>query len=714
MKKKTGVKLGLLLVVVVLICLFFLFDLDAYFSLAGLNAQVDGFKDYYGRHRLTTMMIYLAAYIVMAALSLPGAAVMTLAGGAVFGLFYGTLLVSFASSIGATFAFLFSRYLFRTWVQHKFASKLLAVNRGIEREGGFYLFTLRLVPVFPFFAINLVMGLTPIRTLVFYLVSQAGMFPATLVFVNAGTQLAKIESPGDVISMNLILSFALLGFFPIVAKRIISFVRKKKVLSKFSRPTGFDYNLVVIGGGSAGLVASYIAAAVNAKVALVEADKMGGDCLNTGCVPSKSLIAGTKLLSRVKRADAFGFHQGELQFDFSRVMERVQSIIKKVEPHDSIERYTDLGVTCIRGRAHIVSPFEVRVNDKILTTRNIIVATGAKPMVPDLPGLDQTDFLTSDTVWDIRTLPKRLVILGAGPIGCELAQAFARLGSRVTLIQRGPVIMKREDPDASGLIADRFRSEGIDVRVNHSAKSVKVDGREKQLICDHEGQEINIEFDRILIALGRVPNVQGFGLEELGVELAPNGHIETNGFLQTNFPTIYCSGDVHGRYLFTHTAAHESWYAAVNALFGGFKKFRVDYRVIPWATYTDPEVARVGFNETDARASGLEYEVVKYGIEDLDRAIADGEDHGFVKVLTVPGKDKILGVTIVGHHAADVIAEFVLAMKHGIGLNKILGTIHIYPTMAEANKYAAGLWKKNHAPKRILAWMKKYHAWMRK
>jgi pyruvate/2-oxoglutarate dehydrogenase complex dihydrolipoamide dehydrogenase (E3) component len=471
---------------------------------------------------------------------------------------------------------------------------------------------------------------------------------------------------------------------------------------------------VVIGAGSAGLVTSYIAAAVKARVALIEKHKMGGDCLNTGCVPSKALIASARLLSYAKRAKEFGFKKIIVDFDFAAIMERIQTIIKRVEPHDSVERYTKLGVDCIKGRAKIISPFEVKVNERILTTKNIIIATGAKPMVPDLPGLAQTDYLTSDNIWDIRTLPKNLVVLGAGPIGCELAQGFSRLGSKVTLVQRGSMIMKKEDPDAGKIVLERFAIEGIDVFLNHSAKAIEAFGEQKQLICDHDGKQIRVTFDKILIALGRTPNVKGFGIEELGIELTGNNYIETNEFLQTNFPNIYCSGDVHGRYQFTHTAAHESWYSSVNALFGSLKKFRVDYNTIPWATYTDPEVARVGINETDAKLANLDYEMVKYGIDDLDRAITDSENHGFVKVLTVPGKDKILGVTIVGNHAADVIAEFVLAMKHGIGLNKILGTIHIYPTMAEANKYAAGLWKKNHAPEKFLARIKKYHTWMRR
>ncbi len=714
MKKHPGFKIALLLLVAVIIWMFFLFDLNNYLTLSSLKNGLGGLKTFYAQHKIPTMIIYFIIYLLISALSLPAAGVTTIAGGALFGLFYGTILASFASAIGGTLAFLFSRYMFRDWVQNKFPSKLAIINKGIEREGGFYLFTIRLIAIFPFFVVNLAMGLTSIRVLTFYLVSQIGMFPVTMIIINAGTQLAKIESAGDILSLNIILSFALLGIFPIIAKRITEYIRKQKIFSKFSKPKSYDYNLVVIGAGSAGLVASFIAAAVNAKVALIEENKMGGECLNTGCVPSKALIASAKLLSYAKRAKDFGFNKASIDFDFAAVMERIQSIIKKIEPHDSVERFTGLGVDCIHGRAKIVSPFEVKVNDKILTTKNIIVATGAKPMVPDLPGLNQVNFLTSDNIWDIRTLPKRLVVLGAGPIGCELAQGFSRLGAQVTIVQRGSQIMKKEDPDAAQIVLSRFEKEGIKVMLNHAAKAIEVSEEKKILVCEHDGEKIEIRFDKILIALGRTANVNGFGLEELGVELTKNRTIETNEFLQTNFPNIYCSGDVHGRYQFTHTAAHEAWYSSVNSLFGKLKKFKVDYKTIPWATYTDPEVARVGLNELDAKRAGIKYEMVKYELSDLDRAITDSEDHGFVKVLTVPGKDKILGVTIVGNHAPDMIAEYILAMKHGLGLNKILGTIHIYPTMSEANKFAAGIWKKTHAPEKLLKWIKKYHTWMRK
>ncbi len=706
-------KLLLVVLILVLAIVFFAFDLGRYFSLSNLKTQQAAFADYYARHAVSTLLIYFAIYVAVTALSLPGATVMTLAGGALLGLGVGTLVVSFASSIGATLAFLASRFVLRDSVQNKFGDKLSAVNDGMRKDGAFYLFTLRLVPVFPFFIINLVMGLTPIRTLVFYLVSQAGMLPGTLVYVNAGTQLARIDSLKGILSPGLIISFVLLGIFPLIARKLVAIIRNRRVYAQWPRPAKYEYNMVVIGAGSAGLVAAYVAAAVKAKVALIEKHKMGGDCLNTGCVPSKALIRSAKMLSYARRAPEFGFRSGRIEYDFAQVMERVQNVVGKVAPHDSVERYTGLGVEVIQAEARITSPFTVEADGRILTTRSIVVATGARPFVPPIKGLDQIRYLTSDNVWQLRERPERLVVLGGGPIGAELTQTFSRLGCKVTQVEMMDRIMTREDEDVSELIKKKFEAEGVRVLTGHRAKEVRIiDGR-KVLICENARAEVAIEFDQILVAVGRAANAKGFGLEELGVVLKPNGTIETNALLQTNFPNIYCSGDVAGPYQFTHTAAHQSWYAAVNALFGGFKSFAADYSVIPWATFTDPEVARVGLNIQEAKADNIPFEVTEFNIDDLDRAIADSEDHGFVRVLTRPGSDKILGVTIVGAHAGDIISEYVLAMKHKLGLNKIMGTIHIYPTQAEANKYAAGAWKKSHAPQKLLGWIRRYHDWKR-
>jgi pyruvate/2-oxoglutarate dehydrogenase complex dihydrolipoamide dehydrogenase (E3) component/uncharacterized membrane protein YdjX (TVP38/TMEM64 family) len=698
----------------VLAVLFFALGGHRYLTLEELRARQDELRQYHAAHPWQAALGFFLVYVAVTGLSLPGAAVLTLFGGAIFGLGWGTLIISFASSIGATLAFLASRFLLRDWVQAKFGARLRAVNEGVAKEGAFYLFALRLVPAFPFVLINLAMGLTPIRTWTYYWVSQLGMLAGTIVYVYAGAQLAEFR-----LSFGLVAAFTLLGLFPLAAKRALDAVKARRAYARWHRPAGFDRNLVVIGAGAAGLVAAYIAAAVKAKVTLVEKHRMGGDCLNTGCVPSKALIKTARVLSTIRRAKEYGLANAVAEFDFAEVMERVQRVVQAIEPHDSVERYRGLGVDCVQGEAKIVSPWLVEVTlpdgtKKAFATRAIVIAAGARPFVPPIPGIEQTGYLTSDTLWGLRELPQRLVVLGGGPIGCELAQAFARFGSQVTQVEMLPRLLAREDPEFSAMVEKRFRAEGVDVRTGHRAKAFRVAEGRKVLICEQAGRELAIEFDTLLVAVGRVANTEGYGLEELGIPVTKARTVETNDYLQTLYPNIYACGDVAGPFQFTHTASHQAWYASVNALFGGLKKFRADYSVIPWATFTDPEVARVGLNETEAREKGIAYEVTTYGIDDLDRAIADEEAHGLVKVLTEPGRDRILGVTIAGEHAGDLIAEFVAAMRHGIGLNKILGTIHVYPTMAEANKHAAGVWKRAHAPQRLLAWVERFHAWMRR
>ena len=712
----SGKRGGLLAVLVMAVIAFFALGLQRYLSLEYIKSQQGQLEAWRAANPHVAGLTFFGLYVAVTALSLPGATILTLAAGAIFGLAWGSLIASFAASIGATLAFLMSRVVLRDWVQARFGERLAAINDGVRKDGAFYLFTLRVLPLFPFFLINLAMGLTQIRVLTYYWVSQIGMLLGTVVYVNAGTQLARIDKLADVASPGLLASLALLGLFPLIAKKGVELFRARKATRRWKKPARFDRNLVVIGAGSAGLVSAYIAAAVKAKVTLIEKHRLGGDCLYTGCVPSKALIRSARFLSLVKRAPEFGMRSAQAEFDFADAMARVQRVIQAIEPHDSIERYTALGVDVAMGSARIVSPWEVEVTRadgqvRRLSTRSIVIATGARPVVPAIPGIEQVEVLTSENVWNLRQRPERLVVLGGGPIGSELAQTFARLGSRVTQVEQAPRLLMREDVDASELVTARFRSEGIDVLLDHTAKRIEVVDGEKLLIAEYAGSEVRIPFDALLVAVGRHANLAGFGLEELGVTTGRT--VEVNAYLQTNFPNIYAAGDVAGPYQFTHTASHQAWYAAVNALFDPFKKFRADYRVIPWATFVDPEVARVGLNELEAKEKKVPYEVTTYALDDLDRAIADGEAHGFVKVLTVPGKDRILGATIVGEHAGDLLAEFVLAMKHGIGLNKILGTIHTYPTMAEANKYVAGNWKRAHAPQRLLAWVERFHAWRR-
>ena len=715
-------KLFILALLVIGVIAFFAFDLGRYFSLDYLKQSQQGFATVYQQRPLLMLLAFLGVYVLVTALSLPGATILTLAAGAGFGLLVGTVVASFAATIGATLAMLASRTVLRDSIERRFRERLSEVNKGVDKDGAFYLFTLRLIPAIPFFVLNLVMGLTRIPVRTFYWVSQLGMLPGTLVYVYAGTEIARIDSLRSILSPGLIGAFVLLGIFPLLVKKVLDAFHRRKVYARWSalRPKTFERNLVVIGAGSGGLVSALIGAAVKAKVTLVEAHKMGGDCLNFGCVPSKALIKTANLRHQILHSANYGLASSSTRFEFREVMARIHAVIAAIAPHDSVERYTGLGVEVLQGHARIVNPWtvEVALNDggrRLLTTRSIVIAAGARPFVPPLPGIDAVGYVTSDTMWDVFAqldqMPRRLVVLGGGPIGCELAQAFARLGSAVTQVEMAPRIMLREDEEVSELARRALQADGVEVLTGHKALRCEKDGDTKTLVVEHQGQEKRIEFDALLCAVGRVARLSGYGLEELGIPTHKT--VDTNEYLQTLYPNIYAAGDVAGPYQFTHTAAHQAWYAAVNALFGDFKKFKADYSVIPWATFIDPEVARVGLNEQEAKEKGIAYEVVKFNIHDLDRAIADSEARGFVKVLTVPGKDRILGATIVGTHAGDLLAEYVLAMKHGLGMNKILGTIHTYPTLSEANKYAAGEWKRAHQPLRLLEWARRYHDWKR-
>lgn len=707
------VKLILVLVFAGALGAYFTFDLGQFLTLGYVQSQLSAIQAYADQNFLSAAGIYFLVYVAITALSIPGAAVATLVGGAIFGLGWGTLIVSFASTIGATLAFMTSRLLLRDWVQGRFASSLKAINAGVEKDGAFYLFSLRMVPVFPFFLVNLLMGLTPIKLIPYFFVSQIGMLLGTAVYVNAGAELGQIESLSGLISLPIVLSFALLGLLPWLTKGILGFVRRRKAPVSFTKPNHFEANVVVIGAGSAGLVSSIIAAGAKAKVILIEKHRMGGDCLNTGCVPSKAIIRSARIADYIKRAEQFGIDGAQGKVNFPKVMERIQSVVKAIEPHDSVERYSSLGVECVAGEAMITSPWTVQVGERTITARSIVLATGARPFVPPIPGLDAVDYLTSDSLWDLRELPKRLLVLGAGPIGCELAQSFARLGAQVTMVDQAPRIMPREDEDVAELVMERFTLEGVRVLTGYKADSFERDEHGGVLHVQGGSDRLALPFDKVLIAIGRKANVEGFGLESLKMPLSPRGTIEVNEYLQTIYPNIYACGDVAGPYQFTHMASYQAWFAVLNAILGGLKKFRISYKVVPWATFTDPEVARVGLSEQEAKEQGIEYDLTRYGMDDLDRAIADSEAHGFVKVLTAPGSDRILGATIVGYHAGELLTEFVLAMTHGLGLKKIAATTHIYPTLSEANRFTANAWRRARIPSKLLPWSERFFRWRR-
>lgn len=715
-------RLLLLLLILGLVGTFFALDLGRYLSLPELQARQAAAATWVEAHFGQAALLFLAVYVLSTALSLPGASLLTLAGSAVFGIGWGLLLVSFASTLGATLAFLSARFLLRDWVKARFGDRLAQFEQGMAKDGARYLLTLRLIPLFPFFLVNLLMGLTPIRVSTYFWVSQLGMLPGTFVYVLAGSELATLTSTGNILSPGLILALTLLGLMPWLMKLLMARLALRRLHAPYQKPARFDYNLLVIGAGAGGLVTSYIAAAVKARVGLIERHRMGGDCLYTGCVPSKALIRSARFAAEQRRAAEFGFTPAQSRADFAAVMARVAEVIKSVEPHDSVARYQGLGVECIEGTARLVSPWELEVDGQRLSARHIVIATGARPRIPDLPGLAEVPYLTSDNLWQLREAPRHLLVLGGGPIGCELAQSLAQLGVPVTLVELAPQLLPREEPDVAALLQTRMEADGVRVltgwraeRVDYlpSTEGSQTESQPIRLHLRRDDENLMLDGDQLLLALGRVANVSGFGLEALGVALSPGGTVAVDEYLTTNYPSLLAVGDVAGPYQFTHVAAHQGWYAAVNALFSPFKRFKADYRVIPTVTFTSPEIARVGLNQGEARARAIPFELTRFEMAELDRSIADGERSGFVEVLTAPGKDRILGATIVGEGAGERLAEFVLAMKQGLGLRKILATIHPYPTLVEGNKYLAGEWQRAHQPHHLLPWLNRYHGWRR-
>lgn len=711
-------KIALFIVIAAAIVAFFYYGLGDYLTIEAFKAQQAEFDRAYTQNPVWVLGIFFLVYVVTTALSLPGAAILTLAAGALFGLVTGTIIVSFASTIGATLAFLSSRFLLRDWVQGKFGERLSGLNDGLQRDGAFYLFTIRMIPAFPFFVVNLLMGLTKIRTWTYYWVSQLGMLAGTIVYVNAGTQIAGLEVGQSIFTPAVIGSFVVLAMFPWIAKLAIGIIKKRKIYSGFQKPKKFDRNLIVIGAGAAGLITSYIAALVKAKVTLIEANEMGGDCLNTGCVPSKALIKSAGIADKIRHADRYGLEAREPEIDFSKVMSRVHDVISEIEPHDSVERYEELGVDVEKGYATFIDPWTIEIakpggGTQRLTAKNIVVATGAAPFVPSLPGIEDSGYLTSETLWNALSgredAPSRMTIMGGGPIGCELAQSFQRLGAQVTIVEMADRLLAKEDASAAEIIEEHLRAEGVDIRLGHRA--IRVDGRGK-LIVESDDREEMIAYDELIIAVGRRARVAGFGLENLGL-IDGEGRLQVDENLASSMPHIYVAGDVAGNQQLTHGAAHEAWYATINSLAAPFKSYRADYRVLPRVTYTDPEVASVGITEAEAKEKAIEYEITTYMLDDLDRAIAESEKAGFVKLLTMPGSEKILGVTMVASHAGEMIAPYILAMRHNMKLGKIAAAIMPYPTWSEGGKFAVGEYKKARKPEKLLRFAERYFAWRR-
>lgn len=679
---------------------------SSYLTLESFQKYRSDIKLFSEENYLQSILLFFSVYVLSTAVSLPGATVLTLAGGALFGLFAGLIIVSFASTVGATLSFLLSRFLFRDWIRNKFQETFNKIDEGFNRQGSSYLFSMRLLPVFPFFAVNALMGLTQISIFRFFIVSQIGMLPGTFLYVWAGTELGQVTSVSGLISTKVFLAFALLAMFPYLIKLFMNAFNQWKLNSKFKRPLSYDYNVVVIGAGAGGLVSTAISRAVKAKAAIIESHKMGGDCLNYGCVPSKALIHASQRFDRTKSKN------GVLSStDFESVLEHIHSSIKAIEPHDSIERFKSLGADVFQGSAKILTPWEVFVNGKKLTTRSIIIASGAAPFVPKIKGLEMIRVLTSETFWDLKQLPNKMIVIGGGPIGCEISQALSKIGVEILLVERSSRLLSAETKEVSDLVFDQMQQDGVKILLNSEIESFLTANSCK--VLESGKVEIYENFDAVFFAIGRKPRVENLGLEELGIPIAKNGTIEHNEYLQTKYRNIYVCGDVAGPIQLTHVAGHQAWYAAVNALFSNFKSFKEDLSVIPRCTFTYPEVASVGLSEQELEKKNYDFEITHYPLTTFDRAVCDQATNGFVRLLTKKNSDQILGVTIVSPRAGEMIAEFALAMRWKLGLKKILSTVHAYPTWSDANKMAALAWQKKHVPPKLVALSEKFHDWKR-
>ncbi|WP_304616583.1 FAD-dependent oxidoreductase [Paracoccus sp. (in: a-proteobacteria)] len=723
MTHKTRTTMAILLVLVAALALgWWLWPLISQPErIRALVASAEAVRD---ERPVTILALYFLAYVAVAALSLPVAVWLTLGAGALFGLAAGIVLVSLAATLGAVLAFLTARHLLRDRVRARLGARLGeradAIEAGLQRDGAFYLFSLRILPALPFFAVNLLMGLTPIRVWTYAWVSLLGMLPATAIYVNAGTQLAQIERPSDVLSPGIIGSFVALALFPWIARWGLGLWRRRQLGRSADRPRSFDRNVIVIGAGSAGLVAANVAASAGARVTLVEAHRMGGDCLNTGCVPSKALIASAKAAHAARNAARMGIAAGPVTVDFPAVMARIRAAIAAIAPHDSAERYRGLGVEVIQGRARLADPWTVDIAlpdglTRRLTARAIILATGAAPVMPDLPGLAEAGALTSETLWDRLaqrgSLPARLVVLGGGPIGLELAQAMARLGSAVTVVEAAPRLLPQEGERTASLIAGALAADGVTVLTGTRALAAGTEGAARWLEIEAGGTTRRLPCDEILVAVGRKPRIEGLGLDGLGVPIS--GSIETNEHLQTTWPHILAAGDVAGPWQFTHAAGHQGAQAALNALFGDLWRQKGKLAAMPRVTFTDPQIARMGLGPHEAAKRGLAHDVTRYPLASLDRAVAEGATEGLVEVVTAKGRDRVLGVTIVAPEAGEMLAPFALAMQNGLGLSRMLSTVLPYPTWSEANRNLAGQWRRARLNPRLMAMLARYHEWRR-
>ncbi len=662
-----------------------------------------------------------AAYAVLTVAMIPGSA-LTIGSGLIFGFWKGFAVVTVGANLGALGAFLLARTLFRERAEAlaRGQKTFRAVDSAIAREGFRIVLLLRLSPVFPFTVLNVLLGVTGISAASYVLANLIGMLPGTLMFVYLGTlgeAAAGTQSLGQTVLR--IVGLAATVVVTVVITRIARRALKAASLDGGANPgvapeaapvgagaktipgDAYDqallasvkptahvnpipqdrYNLVVIGAGTAGLVTAAGGAGLGAKVALIEKHMFGGDCLNVGCVPSKGIIRAGRAAAAVREAGAFGIRlAGEPRIDFAATMERMRRLRAGIAPHDSVKRFSELGIDVYLGEGRFTGPDEIEVGGNKLRFQAAVIATGARATFPRIPGIEEVEPLTNENVFTLTELPRSLILLGAGAIGCEMAQTFRRLGSEVTIVIRGNRIMTREDPDAALIVQRKFEQEGIRVLTGSAIKRAEKRGGKKVIVIERDGSEESVEADQILIGMGRAPNVEGLGLSAAGIAYGTEG-VTVDANMRTTNPRVFAAGDICSRLKFTHAADAQARIVLRNALF--FGRARATDLVIPWCTYTDPEIAHVGCYEKEARDRGLAVTTFTVPLEDVDRAILDGETEGFGRIHLKSGTDRILGATVVASHAGDMIGELTMAIQNGLGAGKLASVIHPYPTQGE-------------------------------
>ncbi len=707
----TASRLLLLGILAAAVAAFFTLDLGQYLTLESIKANSGALHAKVQAYPWWSRSLFFIVYALLTALSFPGTVVLTLLAGALFGLLEGTLLVSLASNFGAVAAMLISRFLLRDWIQRRFGKQIAGINRGLARDGAFYLVSLRLIPIVPFVLLNPALGLTRVGLWTFWWTTQLGMLPGHAIYVNAGRQLVRIDSLSGILSPGMITTLVLLAVFPLVATRLLTSYKARLAYRGWRRPKHFERNLVVVGGGTGGLATARIAASLCARVSLLERERLGGVAMHEGGVPARALRRQANRLHGL-RSDPRVASSLDVAGGFSQAMDDMQRLTRAAMKSASSEHYARLGVEVIMAEGRLSSPWTVEAGGRSLSSRAIVIATGSRPCVPPIAGLEAIEPLTCDNLWDLREPPGRLLVLGGGAGACEFAQSFQRLGCQVTLVSERETLLEQEDPEAAGVVLAALRADGVELQLGLAPLRVEVDGDECLLVCrrGEEGEQA-LPFDRLLLALGQHADIRGLGLDELGLRCGEDGSLEVDEYLTTRFPNIYAVGSVAGPYGAPHVAEHQAWYAAVNALFGDFKRFAVSERVIPRAVFTTPEVASVGLSEPEARAQGTEFDVTRVPLGALSGAIAEEAGEGFIKVLTERGKDRILGVSIVGEQASETLAGFVVAMKHKIGMNRLADTVHLGATLGDASRLLAETWQRQHRPLRLLRWAERLNRW---